>query len=450
MSARRPWIVLPLMVLALRGGASADVARLPDTHAGRCAAAYFKAFNSGDEAEVQRFEQAYRSAAALASRPMDERLRMYHELRQRWETLTVTRVLRSADHDISVSVSPSIGKDELTFDFEFEPQPPHGLTAIKIAQRLSPADAEAAARLLTPELRSAAVSALADALSGMYVYPEVGEKMAAALREHSRAGRYDSGATARELAEALTRDAQAICHDKHLRVRASAPPPDGADSQPHDADRRLIREDRRENYGFERVEVLPGNIGYLKFNLFHPSAEAQESAAAALGFLANSEALIFDLRENGGGSPEMIRFISSYLFDKPTHLNSFYDRLRNKTSETWTTERVPGRRFPGDLPVYVLTSGRTFSGAEEFTYNLKCLKRATIVGETTGGGAHLVRLQRLSDCLVVTMPYARAENPITKTNWEGVGVTPDIETFAGAALDAALRDARARLARRGS
>lgn len=450
MSTRRPLIMLPLLLLALRVSASAEDAALPDTHAGRCAAAYFKAFNSGDEAEVRGFEQTYRSAAALASRPMDERIRMYHELRQRWETLSVTRVLRSSERDLSVRVAPAIGTDELTFDFEFEDKPPYGLIGIRIAAGMRPEDAEAQTRPVTPELRAATVQSFADALSSMYVYPEVGEKMAAAVRENAASGRYDGAATAGELAEALTRDVQEICRDKHLRVQASAPLRASAASQPDDRQPTLIREGRRENYGFERVEVLPGNIGYLKFNIFHPSGEAQEIAAAALAFLANCEALIFDLRDNGGGSPEMIKFISSYLFEEPTHLNTFYDRRSRKTSETWTTATVPGRRFAGDLPVYVLTSGRTFSGAEEFTYNLKCLKRATIVGETTGGGAHPVTLHRLSDGLAVTMPYARAENPITKTNWEGVGVKPDIETPADAALDAALREARARLGRRGS
>jgi C-terminal processing protease CtpA/Prc len=137
----------------------------------------------------------------------------------------------------------------------------------------------------------------------------------------------------------------------------------------------------------------------------------------------------------------MIQFISSYLFDEPTHLNSFYDRLSNKTSETWTLQEIPGRRFAADLPVYVLTSSYTGSAAEEFTYNLKHLKRATIMGETTGGAAHPVVERVINDRFRMLVPYARAENPITKTNWEGVGVIPHIKVSAANVLNAAREDA---------
>ena len=182
-------------------------------------------------------------------------------------------------------------------------------------------------------------------------------------------------------------------------------------------------EENRNNYGFRKSELLPGNIGYIQFDMFQGSQQAQEAAAAALASVADCDALVFDLRENRGGSPQMIRFISSYLFDKPTHLNSFYDRLSNKSSETWTLESVPGKRFPNDLPVYVLTSSLTGSAAEEFTYNLKNLGRATIVGERTVGAAHLVTERVINEQFLLRVPYARAYNPVTKDNWEGVGVT---------------------------
>ncbi|MCG3120544.1 MAG: hypothetical protein ALAOOOJD_03288 [bacterium] len=164
---------------------------------------------------------------------------------------------------------------------------------------------------------------------------------------------------------------------------------------------------------------------------------ASEAAATAMNFLANTDALIIDLRRNGGGQPEMVALLSSYLFDKPTHLNDIYSRFDNRTQEYWTSETVAGKRYGESKPVYVLTSNRTFSGAEEFAYNLKNLKRATIVGETTGGGAHPVRPHRITDHFMIGVPFARAINPITKTNWEGTGVTPDIETTAEQALKVA-------------
>ena len=198
---------------------------------------------------------------------------------------------------------------------------------------------------------------------------------------------------------------------------------------------------RRKNYGFERVELLPGNVGYLKLNQFSAADGAEDVAAGAMNFLANTDALIFDLRQNGGGSPEMIAFLSGYLFDESVHLNSFYHRKDNKTTETWSRSSVPGQRYGTNKPVYVLTSGHTFSAAEEFTYNLKHLKRATIVGETTGGGAHPVDRHRINDSFAVTVPYARAINPITKTNWESVGVKPQVGVPANQALLAAHKAA---------
>lgn len=164
---------------------------------------------------------------------------------------------------------------------------------------------------------------------------------------------------------------------------------------------------------------------------------AEETAAAAMTFLAGTEALLIDLRNNGGGEPEMVALLSSYLFDKPVHLNDIYSRTENKTQEYWTRAGVAGKRYGESKDVYVLTSRRTFSAAEEFTYNLKNLKRATIVGETTGGGAHPVMPVRLHDHFRIMAPFARAINPITKTNWEGTGVKPDIETPASQALQTA-------------
>ena len=145
-----------------------------------------------------------------------------------------------------------------------------------------------------------------------------------------------------------------------------------------------------------------------------------------MNFVANTEALIFDLRQNGGGDPEMVAHICSYLFgDRPVHLNDLYWRKQNKTDEFWTKPAVAAKKFSGD--VYILTSSRTFSGAEEFSYDLKNLKRALVIGETTGGGAHPGGVARLSDHFGVFVPVGRAISPITKTNWEGTGVEPDVK-----------------------
>jgi len=150
------------------------------------------------------------------------------------------------------------------------------------------------------------------------------------------------------------------------------------------------------------------------------------------------DAIIFDLRDNGGGDPKMIAFISTYLFGEATHLNDLYNRKEDSTTQYWTMPYVPGKRLTGK-PVFVLTSKRTFSGAEEFSYNLKNLKRATIIGETTGGGAHPVSGHRVDDHFMIGVPFAKAVNPISKTNWEGTGVEPDVKVPADEALDVAKK-----------
>jgi len=144
--------------------------------------------------------------------------------------------------------------------------------------------------------------------------------------------------------------------------------------------------------------------------------------------------VIVDLRQNGGGDPAMVQLIASYFFGtEPVHLNDLYFRPSDSTTQWWTLAYVPGRRMP-TTDVYVLTSHRTFSAAEEFTYDLQNLKRATIVGEVTGGGAHPGDPERLSEHFMMFVPSGRAVNPVTKTDWEGTGVKPDVEVPAEKAL----------------
>jgi C-terminal processing protease CtpA/Prc len=182
---------------------------------------------------------------------------------------------------------------------------------------------------------------------------------------------------------------------------------------------------RYSNAGFAKVERLDGNIGYISFRNFMDVDAAKRPVKAAMEFLQDTDALIIDIRENGGGSPETVRLICSYLFDsKPVHLNDLVSR-DGKREEFWTLENVDGPRYL-NKDVYVLTSKRTGSAAEEFSYNLKNLKRALIVGEPTWGGANPGGVYRLNDHFGVFVPHMHAENPITRTNWEGTGVLPDV------------------------
>jgi hypothetical protein len=286
--------------------------------------------------------------------------------------------------------------------------------------------------------RQTVVAAVLALLKSDYVYPETAEKMVEAIRGHAAAGKYDAITSAKVLARRLTTDLRDICHDKHLRVRYSAEvlPAETGHEQPTRLDLSKMRDEMaRENFGFEKVERLDGNVGYLDLRGFVPASVAGETAAAAMNFLAHTDALIIDLRQNGGGNPDMVALLCSYLFPPgdPVHLNDLYFRPENVTHQWWTQPFVPGPRYV-DKPVYVLTSKYTFSGAEECTYNLQCLKRATIVGETTGGGAHPGGFKRVHDHFGVWVPQGRAINPITKINWEGTGVKPDVAAPASQAL----------------
>lgn len=204
---------------------------------------------------------------------------------------------------------------------------------------------------------------------------------------------------------------------------------------------RALADERRRNFGFDRVERLDGNVGYIDLRGFSGTPEARDTAVAAMNFVADTDALIFDLRRNGGGSPFMIGILSSYLFTEVVHLNDFYVRETDSRREFFTSAEVQGRRYGKEKPVYVLTSNRTFSAAEEFTYNLKNLQRATVVGETSGGGAHPGGVRRITDYFGIWLPNGRAINPITKTNWEGTGIEPHIKVEAPEALRAAHVDA---------
>ncbi|MFN3648660.1 MAG: S41 family peptidase [Armatimonadota bacterium] len=287
--------------------------------------------------------------------------------------------------------------------------------------------------------RSEVIEGVLKALHEDYVFPEVAEKMAAAVREKAGRKEYDSLTSGEALAERLTADLQAVSRDKHLRVRYSPSPiPQPVRREPTAADRERMRfGGQKMNGAFRKVERMAGNVGYLDFRIFMSPEVAAEPAASAMNFLANTDALIIDLRRNGGGDPAMVAHLCSYFFDeKPIHLNSLYWRKGDRTEEYWTVKDLAGKRYL-DKPVYVLTSNRTFSGAEEFTYNLKNLKRVTVVGETTGGGAHPGGMVRVNEHFGVFVPSGRAINPITKTNWEGTGVTPHVEVPADQALEKA-------------
>ena len=278
--------------------------------------------------------------------------------------------------------------------------------------------------------KAVVIKNLAQELADGYVFADTAAKMAADVQSRLAAKEYDGITSSRAFADKLTTDLQAISHDKHLRVRFSFQELPVRKQKREPTAEEVERNDRfmkRVNYGFDRAERLDGNIGYIELRGFFDPDNGAQTVQAALTMVANTDALIFDLRQNGGGDPRMVALICSYLFgDKKVHLNDLYFRPADRTEEFWTNPSVPGKKFV-DKDVYVLTSTRTFSGAEEFTNNLKELKRATIIGETTGGGANPGGVVRLNEHFGVFVPTGRAINPISKKNWEGTGVEPDIK-----------------------
>lgn len=291
---------------------------------------------------------------------------------------------------------------------------------------------------ITAAARTEVIDNVIQALKKSYVFPKVADEIETALRAQQKNKEFDKIDSSNAFATTLTERVQAISHDKHMRVRYRAEPipkDDGEEREPtpHEIEEMRAR-GGSQNFGFEKVERLAGNVGYLDLRGFQPPMFAGDTAAGAMNFLANTDALIIDLRKNGGGTPAMVQFLCSYFFGgEGVHLNDLYFRPRDETRQFWTLPYVPGKRYL-DKDVYVLTSGRTFSAAEEFTYNMKSLKRATIVGETTGGGANPGGSERVSEHFEVFVPSGRAINPITKTNWEGTGVEPDVKASAADAL----------------
>jgi hypothetical protein len=304
---------------------------------------------------------------------------------------------------------------------------------------------------LTPQLRSQLIDSLDTAFRKSYVYADKAEAAVGLMRERQRAGAFDGITDHDRLAEKLRETlAQETGNDQHLRIGYDAPTPATALDWDSVIDSvRFGKDDgAKDHHGVPEAKVLADNVGYLRVDSFYPANVSGPDYAAAMTKLAGTRALIIDLRDaRAGGEPDGVALLSSYLFDQRTHLNDLYFREGDRTTAFWTDPNVPGKRFGQQKPVYVLTGSRTFSGAEEFSYNLQQLERATLVGETTRGGANPGRMHELSPYFAAFFPGGGAINPISKTNWEGTGVTPDIKVPVDQALETAHKLALEKLAK---
>ena len=294
---------------------------------------------------------------------------------------------------------------------------------------------------VNPEEKKQVVDSITLFIKEKYVFPDKGEAMGQLVLKNLKEGKYDGISNPQDFAEALTEDLQLVNHDRHIRVMYGPEMIDMVrkgqkEETKKEMEEYMKRQQEHVNFNFEQIKILSGNVGYLKFNSFMDASNAGPTAIAAMNFLAHTDALIIDLTENGGGSPSLIQLITTYFFEEPEHINSFYIREGDKTDQFWTLPYVPGERMT-ETDIYILTSGFTFSGAEEFTYNLKNMKRAIIIGETTGGGAHPVEQHIINDNFEITIPFGKAVNPITSSNWEGTGIEPHVKAEKNKAFDVA-------------
>lgn len=319
-------------------------------------------------------------------------------------------------------------------------QPARAAQPAQPAQVAQPAD-ERPDITISPADRDLAIGNLIAVVRDQHFSVEEGRRIARTLERNQRARRYAAITSGRQLAARLTEDLRAISADPHFLVDYfvrprpfPAPAATGADEAAQQQALSLV------NYGVSRAERLDGNIGYLRIDRFAPAQDAGPVLEAAIAMLSATEALVIDLRHNGGGHGDAAALLAGLLLPERARMNDLI--TREGVTETWTPD---GLRGHFTKPVYVLTSARTFSAAEAFAYNLRALGRVRIVGERTRGGANPVTRTLLSSRFWTMVPVARTRNPITGTNWQGTGVVPDILCPADQALAAAQREAARQL-----
>jgi len=296
---------------------------------------------------------------------------------------------------------------------------------------------------LTDADRSAVINAVANHLETDYIEAEaVGIAAARILRDEAASGRFARYRQGERFAAAVSERLQELTGDGHLNVEYA----EGLltdDEEAFDAGQMERWYGPQLNYGVERVERLEGNVAYLDLRVFPPIDMGGDTIRAAMNTVADMDALIIDLRANGGGIGDTADLVASYLFGTERQpLTGIYDRPSDTLTQSFTHPYVPGPRFGPEKPVIVLISGKTFSAAEALAYNLQALGRATIIGETSAGGAHPFDYVRIHPHFVLWSVTAKSVNPITGGNWQSVGVKPDIEVPASRALQRARRELR--------
>lgn len=297
-------------------------------------------------------------------------------------------------------------------------------------------------------VRAEAVDTLVARLNDHYIFPDKAKQIEAFLRQRQHERKYDGITDGEQLAKQLTDDLRGVASDLHMTVAFSPGlvPPDSAGGPPPASQAEWEQRTgfamrtimgirlRMMNYGVNKVDHLGPNIGYLQVSGFPPDLLVAEKYAESMNKLADTDGLIVDLRQNRGGLPQSVALLVSYFVDQRTRVNDIWDRDTGNTMQQWTTDKLDGKRYGGKKPVVILAGPGTMSAGEDFAYTMQALKRATVIGERTWGGAHPARPYRLGDHFFAMIPGRRSISPITNSNWEGVGVIPDIAATPDNAL----------------
>ena len=296
------------------------------------------------------------------------------------------------------------------------------------------------APMITAEQKTQVLSTLSDVLVESYVHEDQARTMSARLKALLKQSNGKKQENVEQFSERLSAELQEISGDKHLRVEYSAKPlsiPASAkavNDYESDDEKAMWRSN---NLGFDKLERLPFNIGYMKLVAFAPVHEAAPMLASAFTFLNNSNSLIIDLRGNFGGFEYTGMMLTSYFLTEKTHLMDMYWRKDDRLEQRWSSLYVDGPKYGEDKKVYILVDKRTFSAGEAFAYTMKHLGRATIIGEHTAGAGNAGEFMQLSPHFKAFIPMRRVINPITNSNFEGKGVVPDVEATSDDALKVA-------------
>lgn len=410
------WICTTLAIAAPAAFAGNVIANTP---AGSALRSWLAAFNSGKSARIDSYDRAH---APWLKLPGMMRLRAstggYDWVHidkggQFWIVFHI-RERKTAAQVIGSVVVRSWQPDHITL------------------LSLVPAGAHSDEPPLSNGERTRVIDGAARLLDEYYLFPQVARRVSVRLQALQKHGQYRGITDGEIFAVRLGDDLKKLSGDKHIGLDFFSKGMTGPD--PHRDPRWLAKA----HCGFESAEHLPPNIGYLKLTFFAQPEYCTRTAIATMSSLADSDALIIDLRDSHGGAPGMVALIASYLFAKPTHLEDIEYPRKHSADHLWTLPDLPGKKFTG-RPVFVLTSRSTFSASEEFAYDLQSLARATVVGETTGGGAHVVAPHRIDGHFYIRIPFGRFVNPITRTDWEGTGVAPNVRVSAADALAVAER-----------